>query len=215
MSLKRRILKGVVSQFHRPHGLGGYAAGWVMAHRSSNRERNRWVVSLLDLEPTDRVLEIGFGPGLAIEAASRAVPRGKVYGIDHSVAMVRRARSRNRAAIRDGRVELKLGSADDLPVLGEPLDVVFAVNSMRFWSDYAACFEGLRNRMRPGGRIAIASQPRCPGASSETSRQAAQQIEAAVTAAGFVAARTETLELDPPVVCVISTRAAGPEERRR
>ena len=34
-----------------------------MAHRGANRQRNLWVVSLLDVRPADRMLEIGFGPG--------------------------------------------------------------------------------------------------------------------------------------------------------
>jgi hypothetical protein len=61
MNVKDQVLRRVVSQFHRPHGVGGYLADWVMAHRSSNREHNRWVVSLLSMQPTDRVLKIGFG----------------------------------------------------------------------------------------------------------------------------------------------------------
>jgi ubiquinone/menaquinone biosynthesis C-methylase UbiE len=54
-----------------------------MAHRPSNRRRNRWVVSLLGIRPADQVLEIGFGPGLAIAELARA-GAGHVYGIDHS-----------------------------------------------------------------------------------------------------------------------------------
>ena len=198
------MVRAIVGQFHRPHGVGGHLAGWVMAHRSSNRERNRWVVSLLAVRPTDRVLEIGFGPGLAIDALSRLATSGMVYGIDHSAAMVRRASRRNRVAIRSGRVDLRLGSADRLPDLDGPLDVVLAVNSMGFWPDPVACLVGLRRRLRAGGRIAIASQPRCPGATSETSRQAAREIEEALTAAGFGRARVETLPLAPPVVCVLA-----------
>ncbi len=68
-------MRRVVGQFMRPHGPGGHVTGWVMAHRSSNRRRNRWVVSLLDVQPTDRVLEIGFGPGIAVrELAARRPP---------------------------------------------------------------------------------------------------------------------------------------------
>lgn len=44
-----------------------------MAHRHSNQQRNLWAVSMLEVRPTDRVLEIGFGPGVAIaELAGRA-----------------------------------------------------------------------------------------------------------------------------------------------
>jgi hypothetical protein len=41
------------------HGATGRAVGWVMAHRGSNRQHNLWVVSLLSVQPTERVLEGG------------------------------------------------------------------------------------------------------------------------------------------------------------
>jgi hypothetical protein len=34
-----------------------------MAHRASNLQRDGWVVSQLNVQSTDEVLEIGFGPG--------------------------------------------------------------------------------------------------------------------------------------------------------
>src|SRR5882672_2686621 len=103
-SLKQRMITQVVRQFRRPHGVAGRLAGWVMAHRGSNRRRNLWVVSLLDVQPTDRVLEIGFGPGLAIAELARRANRGHIYGIDHSAVMTRQASRRNAAAIGAQRV---------------------------------------------------------------------------------------------------------------
>ena len=50
-------------------GLLGQLAGQVMANRSSNIERNRWMLELMRLKPRDRILEIGYGPGLALEGA--------------------------------------------------------------------------------------------------------------------------------------------------
>ena len=43
----------------------------VMATRPSNLRRNEWTVRLLDIQPIDQVLAIGFGPGLAVRAAAR------------------------------------------------------------------------------------------------------------------------------------------------
>jgi hypothetical protein len=60
----RALDRDVIGQAHRPHGTAGSVNGWVFAHRPSNRQRNRWVVSLLDVRSTDRVLEVGFGPGV-------------------------------------------------------------------------------------------------------------------------------------------------------
>lgn len=66
----------------------------------NNRERNEWVVSLMEVQPNDRILEIGFGPGVAIEKLSYLVTTGFVAGIDASEIMVRQARKRNARAWR-------------------------------------------------------------------------------------------------------------------
>jgi len=176
----------------------------MFAHRPSNRQRNAWVVSLLDVQPADRVLEIGFGPGLAVAGLVRA-GAGHVYGIDHSAVMLRQASRRNAAAIRAGRVTLITASADQLPAaLGGPFDAILAVNSLGFWPAPADRLAELRRRLAPGGRIAIASQPRCPGATADTSRGAAHDIENLLKQAGFTQLSTETLPLSPPVACVLA-----------
>jgi SAM-dependent methyltransferase len=203
VTLKQRFARRVVGQFMHPHGIGGHISGWVMTHRSSNRRRNGWVVTLLDVQPGDRVLDVGFGPGIAIGNLARVTTQGVVIGIDRSETMVRLAQKRNAAAVRTGRVDLRLGSVEELPDLGAPVDKILSVNSMGFWPDPAARLRELRSNLSVGGVIAIASQPRCPGATRDTSAKAASEIEAALRGAGFSNTRVETLELDPPVVCVI------------
>jgi SAM-dependent methyltransferase len=205
MGFRQRLVRRLVRQFHRPHGLGGYVAGWVMAHRPSNVRRNRWVVSLLDVQPSDRILEVGFGPGIAIAGLSARTPNGVVFGIDHSDLMVRVATRRNAAAVRSGRVDLRLAEADALPDFGAALDKVVAVNSMGFWPEPVARLKELHALLGAGGTIAVASQPRCPGATADTSAKAGQEIAARLCDAGFSPVRVETLDLDPPVVCVVAT----------
>jgi ubiquinone/menaquinone biosynthesis C-methylase UbiE len=136
MAVKRAIIAASVGQFGHPRGAAGNVAGWVMTHRPSNRRRNSWVASLLDVQPTDRVLEIGFGPGLAIAELRRRVgPSGQVCGIDHSDVMLRQATRRNAAAIRAGRVTLTLGTVERLPpALDGPFDAILAVNTLGFWT---------------------------------------------------------------------------------
>jgi ubiquinone/menaquinone biosynthesis C-methylase UbiE len=159
MGLKQKTMKAMVVQFRRPHGLGGRAAGWVMAHRGSNRARNKWAAGLLDVQPEDRVLEIGFGPGIAIEEMARRATRGAVVGLDHSDVMVRQATRRNAAAVRAGRVELGLGSAEDLPAFDDPFDRILAVNSLMFWDDPVAGLKELRGLLRPEDASRSCSSP--------------------------------------------------------
>jgi hypothetical protein len=40
------LVEKVVAQFARPTGFWGNIAGFIMAHRPSNLERNEWAVSL-------------------------------------------------------------------------------------------------------------------------------------------------------------------------
>jgi len=210
MGLNQKTMKAVIAQFHRPHGVGGRAAGWVMAHRGSNRERNLWAAGLLDVQPEDRVLEIGFGPGIAIEAMARRATRGRVVGVDHSQVMVRQATRRNAAAVRAGRVDLRLGNAEDLPALDARFDKILAVNSLMFWRDPVARLKELRDLLRPGGRIAIAFQPRGPGSTDETAARAGEEIAGHFETAGFTEVRVETLALKPTaVVCVLGV-SPGP-----
>jgi ubiquinone/menaquinone biosynthesis C-methylase UbiE len=210
MALKQTVIAAIVGQFGHPRGVAGSVAGWVMANRASNRRRNRWVVSLLEVQPTDRVLEIGFGPGLAVAELSRRVgPSGHVFGVDHSEVMLQQATRRNAAAIQAGRVTLTLGTVEALPpALGGPFEVILAVNSLGFWPAPAQRLQDLRRRLAPGGRIAIASQPRCPGATRTTSLAAARKITDLLGAAGFTRTSTELLDLDPPVVCVLAVNHA-------
>src|SRR5829696_1189561 len=195
--MKQRVIDAAYAQFGRPSGLLGSAAGLLMAHRSSNRRRNEWAVSLLGVRPDDRVLEIGCGPGLAIRELSRIAHAGYVCGIDHSEVMLRQAARRNADGLRRGILDLRLGSVDELPAFDAPFDKILAVNTMLFWSerDSVARLAELRRLLRPGGLIAVAHQPRGPGATDETSAAKGREIAMALVRAGFSSVRLETMRL--------------------
>ena len=108
----------LVQQFGKPSGPLGVLAGLIMSVRpSSNRVRNLRTLEGLDIQPADSVLEVGFGPGLAVARAAELASAGKVVGIlDDSELMLRHARRRNAAAIRAGRVERGLGRHPSSPL---------------------------------------------------------------------------------------------------
>lgn len=208
MKLKRRLVGALMAQGGHPTGIVGRVIGLMMAHRASNRKRNSWVASLLNVQPDDRILEIGFGPGLAILELSRIAHEGYVCGIDHSELMVREARKRNADGVRRGLVDLRLGSADALPAFDEPFDKILAVNVHFFWREPDALLEQLRRLLRPAGLIALAHQPRGPGASDATAAESGREIAAALGRAGFTKVRVETLPLKPAVVCALGVNGA-------
>lgn len=202
MSLRQNI----VSQFKRPRGTLGQLAGLIMANRPSNIERNQWTVDLLALQADDRLLEIGFGPGLAIEQASRVVTDGLVVGIDHSEVMLQQARKRNAIGIANGLVELYLGSLENLPSYEKPFTKICSANVVQFWKDPVADFSKLRSMLAKGGVIASTYMPRQKNATAADARNKAGDIVANLKAAGFSNIRVEEKLMKPvSAISVVAT----------
>lgn len=141
------------------------------------------------------MLEVGCGPGVALAHAARRTEY--VVGVDASDIMVRQARRRS-------GVEVHHASADRLPQFDQPFDKALAVNTVNHWPDPIGGLRNIRAAMRTGGTVAVASQPRCPGATAAHSRAAAEELDRQLTEAGFIDVRIETLALDPPAVCALA-----------
>jgi hypothetical protein len=100
------------------------------------------------------------------------------------------------------------GAAPTAPPFDQPFDAVLAVNNVGFWTEPVLRLAALRARMSPDGRIALVSQPRCPGADASTSAAAADELAGLLAAAGYRLAKVETLDLEPPAICVLATPEA-------
>jgi hypothetical protein len=94
---------------------------------------------------------------------------------------------------------------ENLEVIDGPFDAALAVNTVGMWPQPTARLREIGRQLRPGGRIALVSQPRCPGATAATSAAAGDRLAGQLLDAGFSILRVETLELDPPAVCVLAT----------
>jgi ubiquinone/menaquinone biosynthesis C-methylase UbiE len=197
-------------QFRQPTGVLGRFAGWIMAHRPSNVARNRWTVDLLQVQERDHVLEIGFGPGLAIERVARLAPKGRVVGIDHSPLMVELAGHKNQSAIEAGVVELKQGGFDLLLQLGESFDKAFSINVLQFLADRREALQLIRSVLKPEGLLATTLQPRHRGAKPEDAQAFAHKLSDELFIAGFRDLTVRQLDLKPvPAVCVLARRSKG------
>jgi ubiquinone/menaquinone biosynthesis C-methylase UbiE len=146
---KCRNDSGWRSQFAHPLGWRGWVVGQLMAIK--NKERSLWVLSLFNLHPEDRVLEIGFGSGADTRRVAERVPMGFVPGIDHSDVMLRQATRRNKETIQAGRFELRQGTASELPYASDSFRVAFAVNVAQFWDAPTDTLREIRRVLKPAG----------------------------------------------------------------
>jgi ubiquinone/menaquinone biosynthesis C-methylase UbiE len=104
----------------------------------------------------DRVLDIGSGSGTDVLIASALVgPRGKVYGLDMTEAMLSKARA-NAEKMGTTHVEFIKGNAEKIPLPDASVDVVTSNGVLNLVPDKPKTFSEIFRVLRPGGRIQIA-----------------------------------------------------------
>jgi SAM-dependent methyltransferase len=145
-----------------------------MARGNSGTERH--VVDIAELDSEDVVLVVGPGPGIGLQAAGTR--SAHVIGIEPSAVMRNAASRRCAELIRQGRVRIESGVAEDTGQPDATVDVVLAVNNVQVWSDWGVAFAELHRVLRPGGRMLLSTHGRwLPGGQTA--------LAAAVHAAGF------------------------------
>lgn len=148
--------RSIQQQAGNPSGFIGRLFGWTM--NVFNRAENRWTIELLNLQPTDRLLEVGFGTGQAIEFATMKITQGLIVGVDHSETMLATAAKRNAAAIAANRVQLQLGEVEALPFPDHTFDKACSINCIYFWKPPERGFAEFRRVLKPGGTLVIVAR---------------------------------------------------------
>jgi ubiquinone/menaquinone biosynthesis C-methylase UbiE len=115
---------------------------------------------VLDVQPGERVLEIGFGPGHALVSLAGSVgTAGKVSGVDISDEMYTLAKDAvERAGFAD-RVVLIRADARTLPYADRFFDAVFMSFTLELFSDadIPVLLGECRRVIRSGGRLCVVS----------------------------------------------------------
>ncbi|KAJ8370373.1 hypothetical protein SKAU_G00104010 [Synaphobranchus kaupii] len=133
--------------------------GWLVKKflTRNNRVLEENAVRLCGIQPDDTVLEVGFGPGLGLEAAASILsgPRGKLFGVDYSEFMYKVASERVKGLITSGKVTLHHSSVEAMPLPDSSVDKVFHCNCYYFWPDLTAGTAEIHRVMKPGGLMVV------------------------------------------------------------
>ncbi len=112
--------------------------------------------SVSSIKTGDRVLDIGSGSGTDVLIASILTgPRGKVYGLDMTDAMLSKARA-NAEKMGTTHVEFIKGHAEKIPLPDASIDIVTSNGVLNLVPDKPKAFSEIFRVLRPGGRIQIA-----------------------------------------------------------
>jgi SAM-dependent methyltransferase len=119
------------------------------------------IVRRLQLKPTDRVLEIGSGPGYFSPSVARRLTEGRLTLYDMQVGMLEMAAKRlERRGYRN--FECRAGDAASMPFPDRTFDVVFMVAVLGEVADRAAAMREAARVLRPGGRLSVTELPGDP-----------------------------------------------------
>jgi ubiquinone/menaquinone biosynthesis C-methylase UbiE len=117
-----------------------------------DRKARAKAVTLLELTPGDRVVEIACGTGRTLPLlAGHVGADGVVVGIDRSPALMKRAKQR----VKDfPGVELRLGDWLDAD-LGQPMDAAICVLGLSVLDEWERALDRMLHSVRQGGHLSI------------------------------------------------------------
>ncbi|MDQ3653699.1 MAG: methyltransferase domain-containing protein [Chloroflexota bacterium] len=163
-----------------------------------------WALELLDIQPDDRILEIGCGHGIAVSVIGDMLDQGRVTAIDRSYDMVELARQKNQGHLKSGKAVIQPVSLDRADFGDERFDRIFAINVSLFEQQADRGLDIVKRALVPGGRLFVIFQP--PN-SSNTSQLADRTIRN-LEVNGFTIERVSFKDLDPATaMCVEATVA--------
>lgn len=139
-------------QLRCPSGLAGALIGRVLTHL--NKTPYQLAVDALGVEPKDRVLELGFGPGAGLSALVERASEGRVLGIDLSPTMVAMALRANFASVASGRLIIEQGPFSPIAASDSAFDKILLVNTVYFVDREGHDIREVYRLLRPGGRVA-------------------------------------------------------------
>jgi ubiquinone/menaquinone biosynthesis C-methylase UbiE len=119
------------------------------AHHSDITEQT---LASMDIQPEDRILDLGCGTGWATRRMARLATAGEVIGLDVADEMLRRAEQAS-SAFRN--VRYVWGSAEKIPEADNAFNKVLSVESFYYYANQGKALDELRRVMSPGAKLFI------------------------------------------------------------
>ena len=150
--------KTLAAQLRKPEGKNGLEIGEIM--NKGNREINLSSIDALNLKGEEHVLEIGMGNGYFVSTILEKAESINYIGCDFSEDMIQEANLKNETHIKNGNVDFRLATAEELPVHSNSIDKIMTVNTIYFWENQTQVLAEFKRVLKPNGKLIIGIRPK-------------------------------------------------------
>lgn len=110
------------------------------------------VLAHINIAPGDRVLDVGTGTGVLLPSLLRRVgPRGRIYALDYSEEMLKRAKAKNPSE----RITYLHASVYQIPLESYAVDAVVCFSTFPHFDDKRAAIVEMARVIRPWGTLLV------------------------------------------------------------
>jgi len=143
----------IATQFKKPSGLFGMFSSNIMI--KGNKTKYEKLIKDLSLQPGDKLLEIGYGPGVGLRMIAKACTSCIIHGIDFSKLMYKRAAKYNKQYLDSNTMLLQYGDFLKTPVASNEYDKIFCLNVVYFWNELHEPFKKVLSLLKASGAFYI------------------------------------------------------------
>ena len=191
------LLRRFFNQTRKPEGFLGRLM--LSGMNSGHAKLADWGLAHLPELSVSQAVDLGCGGGRNAGELIKKYPSAHVTAVDHSSLCVDKAARYNRAMIAAERCTVRQGNVADLALPAESFDLATAFETVYFWPGLEKCFAEAAKVLKPGGCFLICNESDGidpTGTKFETiidgmKSYTAQEIEAALKAAGFSQVTTD------------------------
>src|SRR5579875_2795782 len=147
------LRKFIASQFKKPAGLFGiFSSNLMIKNNQKNYDR---LIKDLNIQPHNKILEIGYGPGIGVRMIANLCSTCTIHGIDFSKLMFKKASKYNKQYIDNGKMQLQYGDFLKVPIEDSTYDKVFCLNAVYFWDELNSPFKKVWSILNKEGAFHI------------------------------------------------------------
>ncbi len=147
------MLERIAMQFKKPTGFWGKIIAGLMV--KGNRQNYITLIKNFGIKDNDKILEIGYGPGVGINMILGKYNNCTLYGVDFSELMFKKASNYNLQFINDNRVKLFFGDFIETDIKVKGFDKIYFTNVVYFWDDIIKPFEKIYSLLREEGILSF------------------------------------------------------------